>query len=223
MADETIPPTDQISKDKARRQKLAVRNKAYRAANYEKVRASERIREARRKTLKAERRKLRRAAMSPDEKRALAIRQQIWRAEHHTADRAIAKRSYDRHQKDRTATANAKRQKDPQKWTAHLLASRLRRALRTGQKGGSASRDLGCSIVAFRAYIQTQFLPGMSWNNWARDGWHLDHIRPLASFDLTDREQFLAACHYTNYQPLWAIDNLRKGAKITPASGQKPM
>jgi hypothetical protein len=48
----------------------------------------------------------------------------------------------------------------------------------------------------------------MTWDNWTTDGWHIDHIKPLASsFDLTDRKQFLEACHYTNLQPLWAKDN----------------
>lgn len=51
----------------------------------------------------------------------------------------------------------------------------------------------------------------MSWDNWGE--WHLDHIQPLASFDLTDREQFLQATNYTNYQPLWALENIRKGAQ----------
>ena len=54
----------------------------------------------------------------------------------------------------------------------------------------------------------------MTWDNYGYDGWHLDHKTPLAAFDLTDREEFLQACHYTNYQPLWSLDNLRKGAKF---------
>ena len=54
----------------------------------------------------------------------------------------------------------------------------------------------------------------MSWDNYGRTGWHIDHIIPLSKFDLTDREQFLKACHYTNLQPLWAKDNLIKGNKF---------
>ncbi len=49
----------------------------------------------------------------------------------------------------------------------------------------------------------------MSWDNYGE--WHIDHIVPLSSFDLTDKSQVNKVCHYTNLQPLWAIDNLRKG------------
>ena len=77
------------------------------------------------------------------------------------------------------------------------------------QKAGSAVRDLGCSIPAFRLYIENQFEPGMSWDNYGK--WHLDHVMPLSGFDLTDRTQFLEACNWLNYQPLWAADNIRKG------------
>ncbi len=94
------------------------------------------------------------------------------------------------------------------------LRKRMSQAIHNGQKSGSAVRDLGCTIPELRAHLEAQFARGMTWDNWARDGWHIDHIIPLAAFDLTDREQFLAACHYTNLQPLWAVDNLRKGAKV---------
>ena len=50
----------------------------------------------------------------------------------------------------------------------------------------------------------------MSWENHSQTGWHIDHIKPLSRFDLSDREQFLEACHYSNLQPLWAEDNLSK-------------
>ena len=84
------------------------------------------------------------------------------------------------------------------------LRSRLWHAIRGKVKVGSAVRDLGCSLKYFKHYIEGKFLPGMTWENWALDGWHLDHIIPMSSFDLTNREELLRACHYTNMQPLWA-------------------
>jgi hypothetical protein len=88
---------------------------------------------------------------------------------------------------------------------AHVLRSRLGSAIKKGSKRGSAVDDLGCSIEQLKTHIETQFAPGMSWGNWG--SWHIDHIKPLSSFDLADREQFLVACHYSNLQPLWQHDN----------------
>lgn len=85
-----------------------------------------------------------------------------------------------------------------------------------GIRAGSAVRDLGCSIAELRAHLEARFKSGMTWTNWGRlpGSWQIDHIRPLASFDLTDRDQLLEACHYTNLQPLWWQENLKKGAKV---------
>ena len=100
---------------------------------------------------------------------------------------------------------------DAQFKLTNLLRTRLCNALRHNLKTGSAVRDLGCSVAELKEYLESKFLPGMTWENNTYRGWHIDHIRPLASFDLTDREQLKQACHYTNLQPLWAEDNLRKG------------
>lgn len=89
----------------------------------------------------------------------------------------------------------------------------IRKVKNPGLRNGSAVRDLGCTIPEFMSYIAAKFQPGMAWDNWGRDTWHLDHIKPLASFDLTKRQQVLKACHYTNYQPLWAFDNLVKNKR----------
>lgn len=94
------------------------------------------------------------------------------------------------------------------------LRGRLFHAINDNFKNGSAVKDLGCTIDELKTYLESKFQPGMSWDNWTTDGWHIDHIKPLASFDLTDRNQFLEACHYTNLQPLWAKDNLIKGSSV---------
>lgn len=94
------------------------------------------------------------------------------------------------------------------------LRNRLCDAIRGKNKSARTQELLGCSIEALKAHLEGQFLPGMSWDNWAHKGWHIDHIRPCASFDLTDPEQQRQCFHYTNLQPLWAADNIRKGAKF---------
>ena len=94
-----------------------------------------------------------------------------------------------------------------------ILRARLYGAIKSNVKCGSAVRDLGCSIEDFKIYIESKFQPGMTWENHSIAGWHLDHIRPLASFDLQNPNDFRCAFHFSNYQPLWATDNLLKGAK----------
>ena len=95
------------------------------------------------------------------------------------------------------------------------LRTRLWSAIKNGHKTGSAVRDLGCSIDELKIYLEKQFQLDMTWDNWTTDGWHIDHIKPLASFDLTNEEELKRACHYSNLQPLWAIDNLCKSSKIS--------
>jgi len=94
------------------------------------------------------------------------------------------------------------------------LRNRLNSAIKGNYKAGSAVKDLGCSVEELKSYIESKFQPGMTWDNWTTDGWHIDHIKPLSSFDLTDRKQLLEACHYTNLQPLWAKDNIIKSDKL---------
>lgn len=91
------------------------------------------------------------------------------------------------------------------------LRTRLRRALKGTCKSARTLELLGCTVEELKGYLEKQFKRGMSWSNYGR--WHVDHIRPCASFDLTDPEQQRVCFHYTNLQPLWAKENLRKGAK----------
>lgn len=95
---------------------------------------------------------------------------------------------------------------------ARNLRSRLWVTLKRKGKNGSAVKDLGCSISELKTYIENQFTPGMSWDK--KGQIHIDHITPLSLFDLTDRNQFLVASHYTNLQPLWKIDNIKKSNNL---------
>jgi hypothetical protein len=105
-----------------------------------------------------------------------------------------------------------RRKNDIQYKIGVYLRVRLRKAVKRGSKVGSAVRDLGCSIEEFKIYIENQFMEGQSWENWGnKDGdWSLDHIKPLHLFDLTNREELLQACHYTNLRPLWHVDNISR-------------
>lgn len=97
------------------------------------------------------------------------------------------------------------------------LATRLRIrmycALKQNNKAGSAIKELGCTVSELKSYLEKQFKDGMTWKNWGKKGWHIDHVKPLSSFDLTDSNQFAKAVHYTNLQPMWAEENLSKSNK----------
>lgn len=100
---------------------------------------------------------------------------------------------------------------------SYKLRCRIKDAMRDYARGkrkaGSAVRDLGCTTAQLLIHLESKFQPGMTWENWGINGWHIDHIKPLALFDLTIKEDFLAAANYKNLQPLWAKDNLSKNKK----------
>jgi hypothetical protein len=77
----------------------------------------------------------------------------------------------------------------------------------------SITKAIGCNSEELKKYLESKFLSGMTWDNHGLYGWHIDHVKPLSSFDLTNEKEFFQACHYTNLQPLWAKDNLQKGSK----------
>lgn len=92
------------------------------------------------------------------------------------------------------------------------LRSRLRIALKNGNfsKKDTLKEYLGCSLDQLKLYLESKFAQGMSWNNYGK--WHIDHIVPFAS--AKNNEELIKLCHYSNLQPLWAYDNLSKGAKV---------
>lgn len=99
------------------------------------------------------------------------------------------------------------------------LATRLAMAVRNGsaRKAASTVKLVGCSIAELMLYLEKRFLPGMSWDNYGlgADKWHVDHIKACANFDLADSDQQKTCFHFSNLQPLWQTDNLRKGARIS--------
>lgn len=104
--------------------------------------------------------------------------------------------------------------RDPLYKLATLLRSRINSALKAKslRKTHKLKDYLGCTLSELKAYLEKQFQPGMSWKNNTREGWHIDHIVPLAS--ATTSEEMYKLCHFSNLQPLWAKDNLSKSDKI---------
>jgi len=89
---------------------------------------------------------------------------------------------------------------------------RMRAVLKGKSKCESTIKLLGCSAEYCWNHLEQKFKTGMTRDNYGL--WHVDHIIPCASFDLNDPEQQKICFHYTNLQPLWAIDNMKKGAKL---------
>lgn len=92
------------------------------------------------------------------------------------------------------------------------LRNRILQALKNNYKTSSTTNLLGCSLEDFKKYFESKFIDGMSWKIFLQtDKIHIDHIRPCASFDLSKEDEQKKCFHYTNLQPLWKEDNLKKG------------
>ena len=121
-----------------------------------------------------------------------------------------AARSTPKAKAQRLARYHERYYSDPQYRLRRLLRARLGVALRRYSVGklDNTLELVGCSIAELVKHLEQQFVAGMTWEN--RHAWHIDHVRPIASFDLTDPDQCRACFHFSNLQPLWAADNIRK-------------
>ena len=99
------------------------------------------------------------------------------------------------------------------------LRTRTAAAIRDGKgvKQQKTEELLGCTVSEARDHIESQFEEGMSWENWAMDGWHLDHIRPCISFDMTEERQQFVCFNFRNQMPLWGESNISKNDNYDPS------
>lgn len=111
-------------------------------------------------------------------------------------------------------TARNRYRTDPAYKTQRLFRRRFLHwfGARGAKRKTSISEAIGCDWSFLCSHLESQFKEGMSWDNHGFRGWHIDHIIPLASAG-NDETQMLKLWHYKNLQPLWAEENLRKGAK----------
>lgn len=129
---------------------------------------------------------------------------QEWLEARKTPDGRAARREYARKQ----------RAEDPQAMLKNRLRSRIRAALLSqyGHKAVKTIDLIGCSYETVKQHIESLFTDGMGWHNYGE--WHIDHIIPCSSFDLTKEDQQKECFNYKNLQPLWAADNFKKSNKI---------
>lgn len=94
------------------------------------------------------------------------------------------------------------------------LRTRINMAFKHYEKSRGTVELVGCSMEQLKKHLESLWAPGMSWSNYGRWGWHIDHKKPCIAFDLSNPEEQRACFHYTNLQPLWEYDNLSKGHRI---------
>jgi hypothetical protein len=126
---------------------------------------------------------------------------------------AHAPRSVDRSGKSSVEKRRARRRvlsKNPHNRVIINLRQRMKELLVSGR---GVCRQIGCTAQQLRNHLQSQFTKGMNWNNYGK--WHVDHILPCASFDLTDERQMKICWNWQNLRPLWADANKSKGDTIT--------
>lgn len=128
------------------------------------------------------------------------------------------KRTYEKKNRHKTRPystryARERSHKDPQYRLRRYLRTRITAALRGVSKFETTMSLLGCSLEEFWLYLESKFEEGMTRDNYG-SVWHVDHIIPCAVFDLTKPEHQKRCFHFSNLQPLFAADNIKKGHKI---------
>ncbi len=91
-----------------------------------------------------------------------------------------------------------------------LYRSKINKLL--GSKKEKTFELIGCTPEELKIHIEKKFDTGMSWENHGIRGWHIDHIIPVSS--AKNEEELKKLCHFTNLQPLWGVENIRKRDKI---------
>lgn len=118
---------------------------------------------------------------------------------------------------DKRKEYNKKYYSDAKGKISSAIRTAIRSEIRFGSKGGRRTFDLlGYTPDDLRSHLEKLFQPGMTWENYGRGGWHIDHRIPLSAhnYETPDCPDFKRAWALTNLQPLWERDNLSKGAKL---------
>jgi signal recognition particle GTPase len=146
-----------------------------------------------------------------DNKEQIKIRNKNYN-ESHKKEIAIQCKKYNQEHKEQiNQYINNRLKTDINYKITHYLRTRLTKALKYSSKLKTTVELIGCSVEELKTHLASKFTKNMSFDNYGK--WHIDHIKPCASFDLSKPEEQLKCFNYTNLQPLWAKDNLSKGDK----------
>lgn len=137
-----------------------------------------------------------------------------WRMENYERDLENRKNWYKKNPTYLKEWTKDKRKNDICFKLAGYYRTRILQALKGKEKNKKTVELLGCSIEEFKKYIEDKFKEGMNWENYGYRGWHIDHIIPCSKFNLSDINEQKNCFNYKNLQPLWAIENFKKGNRI---------
>lgn len=192
----------------AEKQKWREHNRVYKTIAGNRTRINERMKEWKKK----------RAEADPSYKATKRDKHRAWQRAFTAKERSENPEAYRKRQAKWAERNRNKRKNDPVFRFVKNLRNRVDDAIRSAQNGRKSCRLtelIGCSIAEFRKHIESKFEPGMKWELFGKgpNKLSLDHVRPLASFDLKDPEQQRAAFHWSNTAPKWFGENSSKNSQ----------
>jgi hypothetical protein len=107
----------------------------------------------------------------------------------------------------------SKKEKNTQYKIKSRITNKIYQAIKGNYKKGQGVNYLGCDIKFYKNYISSMFIKDMSWDNWSIKTWHIDHIKPINSFDLTNEEELKLCFNYKNTRPMFWLENIKKTDK----------
>jgi hypothetical protein len=162
--------------------------KSHRARNPEKCRALDKANYNKRRDQKL------------SHKRANQPKNRIVKANWRNRNRALLRKQW--------RESYSERKKSPQFRIKLYLRNRMSRLIK--ERSTQIFALIGCTSAELKVHLESLFEKGMCWDNYGRNGWHIDHIVPCSKFDLTRPDHIRQCFHWTNLKPLWCIDNLKK-------------
>lgn len=190
-------------------------DKVYQEKNKEKLKIYYKNRRLNNLDLFKEKEKDRRNNKTLEEKIIIAAKQKKYRIENADKIKTYRIENADKIREKRRISNNNKSKEDIEFRILKNLRSRVRFALKKWDtiKSNNTISLLGCSIADFKKYFCSLFKENMNWGEFMNGNIHIDHITPCIKFNLKNEDEQRRCFHYSNLQPLWKMDNLKKGIK----------